>query len=273
MSASAGRMTVRAGRDGAVRAVVFGSGMPVLIAGPCAVEDAGMMRECSVEAARAGAGMLRGGAWKPRTSPHKFQGLGREGLSILSEIRAETGLPVVTEVMSCDQIGPASEAVDMLQVGARNMHNFTLLTELGRSGMPVLLKRGFMATVEEWLLAAEYILTEGNGNVVLCERGIRTFDTWTRNTLDLSAVPLARMKSGLPVIVDPCHATGRRDLVGPMCHAAIACGADGLLLEIHPDPDRALSDGDQSLGFGEFRILAAGLAETAAFFMRQRQGG
>lgn len=273
MSARSGRMTVEVGRDASVKHVVFGSGTPVLIAGPCAVENYEMMRDCAVEAAGSGAGMLRGGAYKPRTSPHSFQGLGREGLAILARVRGETGMPVVTEVMSCDQIGPASESADMLQVGARNMHNFPLLTELGRSGMPVLLKRGFMATVEEWILAAEYILTEGNGNVVLCERGIRTFETWTRNTLDLSAVPLAGMKSGLPVIVDPCHATGSRVLVGPMCHAALACGADGLMIEIHPDPARASSDGDQSLGFELFRALAAELAETAAFFGRHRQGG
>lgn len=270
---SAMRAVVRVGRDSAVTPVDFGGGAPVLVAGPCAVEDLPMMRECAGAARVAGAGLLRGGAFKPRTSPHSFQGLGAEGLSILSEVRAETGLPVVTEVMSCSQIGPALESVDMLQVGARNMHNFTLLSELGRSGAPVLLKRGFMATVEEWLLAAEYILTEGNSRVVLCERGIRTFEPWTRNTLDLSAVPLARSRSGLPVIVDPCHATGSRDLVGPMCHAALACGADGLMLEIHPDPARARSDGDQSLGFEDFRALAADLAETAAFFRSHRQGG
>ncbi len=247
-----------------VGSAVFGSGAPLLIAGPCSVEGIDMMLACARAAREAGAAMLRGGAFKPRTSPHSFQGLGAEGLRILSEARAETGLPVVSEVLAVDQIETAMRHVDMIQVGARNMHNFPLLTELGRAGVPVLLKRGFMATVEEWILAAEYVTHEGNEDVVLCERGIRTFEHWTRNTFDVSAIPLARMKTGHPVIGDPCHAAGRRDLVAPLALAAIAAGADGVMLEIHPDPVRARSDGDQSLGFEEFAELARKLKAAAS---------
>lgn len=252
--------TVRAG------SATFGDGRFAVIAGPCSVEGEGMLGECAAAALSAGAVMIRGGAFKPRTSPYSFQGLGEEGLRLLAGIRERTGMPVVTEVLSCDQIGPALDCVDMIQVGARNMHNFHLLTELGRAGCPVLLKRGFMATVEEWLLAAEYVIKEGNERVVLCERGIRTFEHWTRNTLDLSAVPLARERGGFPVLVDPCHATGRRELVAPMSMAALAAGADGLMLEIHPDPGRARSDGDQTLGLDEFGSLAARLREAESFF-------
>ncbi|MCK5842208.1 MAG: 3-deoxy-7-phosphoheptulonate synthase [Candidatus Sabulitectum sp.] len=231
---------------------IFGGREIVMIAGPCSVENEEMVMATAETVIKCGAKMLRGGSWKPRTSPYSFQGLGVEALKILRKAGNEFSIPVVTEVMSAEQIGIASEYVDMLQVGARNMHNFTLLSEIGRSGMPVLLKRGFMATVEEWLLAAEYILKEGNESVVLCERGIRTFETWTRSTLDISAVPLARNSLGLPVIVDPSHAAGRRDLILPLSLAALGAGADGLMIEVHPDPDKALSDGGQSLSLEEF---------------------
>ncbi len=252
---------------------VFGSGTPAVIAGPCSVENREMILSCAATAAECGAAMLRGGAFKPRTSPYSFLGLGLEGLELLDEARRLHGLPVVTEVLACDQIGPALDHADMLQVGARNMHNFALLTELGRAGCPVLLKRGFMATVEEWLLAAEYLIKEGNESVVLCERGIRTFEPWTRNTLDISSVPLAREKGGLPVIVDPCHASGRSDLVAPLSMAALAAGADGLMIEIHPEPARALSDGGQSLGFDAFRALSGEIRRFAAFASGSREGG
>jgi 3-deoxy-7-phosphoheptulonate synthase len=240
--------------------VTFGGPSPVIIAGPCAVEGYEMMREVAAAVKKAGGHMLRGGAFKPRTSPYSFQGLGEEGLGLLRDVGNEFSLPVVSEVMSVEQIGLLLEYVDMLQVGARNMHNFPLLTAVGRTDRPVLLKRGFMATIEEWLLAAEYVIKEGNESVVLCERGIRTFETWTRNTLDISAVPLARIRGGYPVVVDPCHAAGRRDLLEPLTMASLAAGADGIMLEVHPDPDRALSDGGQSLGIAEFTALANRIA-------------
>ena len=243
-------------REVRVGNTVFGGSEIVVIAGPCSVENEDMVMQTAKAVAECGAGMLRGGSWKPRTSPYSFQGLGVEALKILRKAGNEYKLPVVTEVMSSEQIKIASEYVDMLQVGARNMHNFNLLSEIGRSGMPVLLKRGFMATVEEWLLAAEYVLKEGNESVVLCERGIRTFETWTRSTLDISAVPLARNSLGLPVIVDPCHAAGRRDLILPLSLASLGAGADGLMIEVHPDPDKALSDGGQSLSLGEFELFS-----------------
>jgi 3-deoxy-7-phosphoheptulonate synthase len=207
----------------------------------------------------AGASMLRGGAYKPRTSPYEFQGLGLEALKLLREVREETGLPVVTEVMSTNDIQVIGEHADMFQVGARNMQNFDLLRQLAKAGKPVLLKRGPSATIKEWLLAAEYLLAGGNPNVVLCERGIKTFETETRNTLDLAAVALARELSHLPVIADPSHGTGRRELIAPASRAAIAIGADGLILEVHPCPERALSDGAQSLTLEEFAQLMKGL--------------
>ena len=246
-------------RSVAVGNVRIGEGSPILIAGPCSVENAEMLREIVVAAVEVGVSILRGGSFKPRTSPYSFQGLGLEALSMLDSVRKEFDIPVVSEVMSIDQIEPTLKAVDMIQVGARNMHNFPLLAALGRTESPILLKRGFMATIEEWLMAAEYIVKEGNDRVVLCERGIRTFETWTRNTLDISAVPLARMLGGYPVIVDPCHAAGRRDLLEPLSMAGIAAGADGIMLEVHPDPDKALSDGGQSLSIPELRELAAKL--------------
>jgi 3-deoxy-7-phosphoheptulonate synthase len=212
---------------------------------------------------RAGARVLRGGAFKPRTSPYEFQGMGREGLELLAAARRETGLPVVTEVMDPRQVDLVAGVADILQVGARNMQNFALLAEAGRAHRPVLLKRGLAATVREFLLAAEYVMAEGNGEVILCERGIRTFETSTRNTLDLGAVALLKRESGMPVIVDPSHAAGRSDLVGALACAAIAGGADGLLIEVHPDPASAKSDGPQSLTLDAFAALTPRLARVA----------
>ncbi len=249
-------------RSVAVGEVVFGTGPPVIIAGPCSVEGRDMLREVAAAVRSSGGQMLRGGAFKPRTSPYSFQGLGEEGLRALREVGNEFSLPVVSEVMSVEQIDLLLEYVDMLQIGARNMHNFPLLSAVGRTDRPVLLKRGFMATIEEWLLAAEYVVKEGNESVVLCERGIRTFETWTRNTLDISAVPLARILGGYPVVVDPCHASGRRDLLEPLTMASLAAGADGIMLEVHPDPDKALSDGGQSLGIVEFTELVEKIRGT-----------
>jgi 3-deoxy-7-phosphoheptulonate synthase len=203
----------------------------------------------------AGAGLLRGGAFKPRTSPYAFQGLGLEALKRRADVRRETGLPVVTEVMDTRQVEAVAEHADMLQVGARNMQNFSLLSELGRVQRPILLKRGLSATVNELLMAAEYIMAQGNRDVVLCERGIRTFETATRNTLDVAAIAVLKMETHLPVIVDPSHAGGRAELVAPLTFAAIAAGADGLIVEVHPNPEEALSDGDQSLTFADFRSL------------------
>lgn len=238
-----------------VGAAEFGGDAPVIVAGPCSVENAEMIREVAFSVKASGADLLRGGTWKPRTSPYSFQGLGEEGLAMLKGAGRDAGLPVVSEVLSVHQLETAVDYLDMVQVGARNMHNFILLTEIGRCGKPVLLKRGFMATIEEWLLAAEYVLKEGNESVVLCERGIRTFEPWTRSTLDISSVPLARQSSSLPVIVDPCHAAGRRDIIMPLSMASLGAGADGLMIEVHPDPDKALSDGGQSLNLKEFNVL------------------
>lgn len=230
-----------------VRGVPIGGGNPVFMAGPCVVES----RESLLEAARAmkaaGADLLRGGAFKPRTSPYSFQGLGEEGLRYLSEARDVTGLPVVTEVMEPDQVDLVAQYADMLQVGTRNMANFPLLRRVGQVDKPVLLKRGFSATIEEWLMSAEYILAQGNPNVVLCERGIRAFDTSTRFTLDLTAVPLIKELSHLPIVIDPSHGTGRRSLVPRMALAGLAAGADGVIVEAHPDPDRAMCDSAQTI--------------------------
>ncbi len=231
-----------------VSGVEIGEGKrPVIIAGPCAVESEEQILKTARSVKAAGADMLRGGAFKPRTGPHTFQGLKEEGLKLLARASAETGLPVITEVMSPDNVGLVAEYADVLQVGARNMQNFELLRELGTIRKPVLLKRGMSATIEEFLAAAEYILAGGNGSVILCERGIRTFETATRNTLDLSVVPLIRELSHLPITVDPSHATGRRSLVPAMTRAALVAGAHGVLLEVHPEPEKALSDGAQSL--------------------------
>ena len=227
----------------------------VIMSGPCAVESLDQLMETAIAIKKAGAQILRGGAYKPRTSPYAFQGLAEEGLKYMAEARAATGLSVVTEVTSLEAIESAVKYVDMLQIGARNMQNFYLLKEVGKTGLPVLLKRGLCATIEEWLNAAEYIMAEGNPNVVLCERGIRTYETATRNTLDISAVPVVKAKSHLPIIVDPSHATGVRDYVMPLAKASIAAGADGLMIETHPDPSTALSDGPQSLTFTQFEEL------------------
>jgi 3-deoxy-7-phosphoheptulonate synthase len=234
-----------------------------LMAGPCSVEDQDQIRTCARFVASYGASVLRGGAYKPRTSPYSFQGLGLEGLRMLMEAGRATGLPVVTEVMDPGELEAMLPFVDCFQIGARSMQNFPLLREAGRAGRPVLLKRGSSASINELLMAAEYILLEGNAKVILCERGIKTFETATRNTLDLNAVPVLKAQTHLPVIVDPSHGTGRRDAVIAMARAAVAAGADGLMVEVHPDPDRALSDGDQSLTPAEFRRLVEEIGPVA----------
>ena len=238
-----------------VHGVKIGSGDLVVMAGPCSVESGEQLMQTALAVKAAGANMLRGGAYKPRTSPYDFQGLGVEALRLLRDAREATGLAVVTEVMSETDVEIVAEYADMLQVGARNMQNFSLLRKLAVVPRPILLKRGPSATIKEWLLAAEYLLAGGNANVVLCERGIKTFETATRNTLDLAAVALAKELSHLPVVADPSHGTGLRSLVGPMSKAAVAAGADGLILEVHPCPERALSDGAQSLDLPGFAAL------------------
>ena len=241
-----------------VAGVRIGEGQrPVVVAGPCAVESEEQILTTARFVKQAGADLLRGGAFKPRTGPHTFQGLREEGLKLLAKAREATGLPIVTEVMSPDNVGLVADYADLLQVGARNMQNFDLLRELGRIRKPVLLKRGMSATIEEFLAAAEYILAEGNDQVILCERGIRTFETATRNTLDLAMVPLVKEMTHLPVMVDPSHATGKRSLVTPMSKAALVAGAHGVLVEVHPEPEKALSDGPQSLTFAGFEALMA----------------
>ena len=239
-----------------------GRAVPV-IAGPCSVESGAMILEVAHAVRAAGASMLRGGAYKPRTSPYDFQGLGREALELLAQARAETGLPVVTEVLDPRDVELVARHADVLQVGARSMQNFALLAEVGRSTRPVLLKRGFAATIAELLMAAEHVMANGNPNVILCERGIRTFETKTRNTLDVSAVPVLKAETHLPVVVDPSHAGGRADLVAPLAFAAIAAGADGLMVEVHPNPAAALSDGPQSLAVPAFMELMIRLAPFA----------
>ncbi len=243
--------------------VAIGGAQLAVIAGPCAVESPDQLR-ASAEAARAaGATILRAGAYKPRTSPYGFSGHGPAGLAILREVGDELGMPVVTEVMDTADIALVAEHADALQIGARNMHNFALLRAVGRAGRPVVLKRGLSARIEELLLAAEYLLASGNDQVVLCERGIRTFETATRNTLDLNAVPYIKQRTHLPVIVDPSHGTGIRELVAPMALAAVACGADGLMIEVHQDPAAALSDGAQSLYPEQFASLMQAVAPVA----------
>jgi len=251
---------VRVG-DGA-SAIVGGRELAV-IAGPCSVEGREMLRQTAHAIRAAGAGMLRGGAFKPRSSPYAFQGLGRAALEMLAEVRAETGLPVVTEVMDTRQVELVGEFADMLQIGARNMQNFALLSEVGRIQRPVLLKRGLSATIKELLMAAEYIMAQGNRDVILCERGIRTYETATRNTFDVAAIPVLKRETHLPVMVDPSHAGGRADLVAPLSFAAIAAGADGIIVEVHPDPEQALSDGDQSLTPEAFADLMRALRPFA----------
>jgi 3-deoxy-7-phosphoheptulonate synthase len=250
-----GRSTVVVG--GSDRGVPIGPGTFTLIAGPCAVESAQQTFQAAEMAQAAGATLLRGGAFKPRTSPYDFQGLGEQGLQILAEVRGSTGLPVVTEVLDAHDVPLVAQYADMLQVGTRNMHNYALLQAVGRAHLPVLLKRGMQATVEEWLTAAEYVALRGNLDIVLCERGIRTFETSTRNTLDISAVPVVQQLSHLPVMVDPSHSGGRRDLVLPLARAAIAVGADGILVDVHPAPEEALVDGAQALVGADLRELAS----------------
>jgi 3-deoxy-7-phosphoheptulonate synthase len=252
-----------------IRDVAFGGDRVVVMAGPCSVESRDQIEQSAEIVARSGAKVIRGGAFKPRSSPYAFQGLGEEGLKLLRAAADRHGLLVVSEVMDQTQIPLVAEYADILQVGARNMQNFTLLRELGRQPKPVLLKRGIAATIEELLLSAEYILAGGNYSVILCERGIRTFETYTRNTMDISAIPVVKKLSHLPIVGDPSHGTGRRDKVAPMARAAVAAGGDGLLLEVHPDPERALSDGAQSLFpeqfeelMGQLRLIAPAVGRT-----------
>src|SRR5690606_32857116 len=249
----------------AARATIGGPALAI-IAGPCSVESRDMLMETADAVGAAGAALLRGGAFKPRTSPYAFQGIGAPGLELLAEARERTGLGVVAEVMDTRQVELVAEHADVLQVGARNMQNFSLLAEVGRARRPVLLKRGLSATIRELLMAAEYVMAHGNREVILCERGIRTFETATRNTLDVAAIPVLKSETHLPVIVDPSHAGGRAALVAPLAFAAVAAGADGLMIEVHPDPESALSDGDQSLtpaGFASLMVRLAPFAEAA----------
>ncbi|MET0771925.1 MAG: 3-deoxy-7-phosphoheptulonate synthase [Candidatus Limnocylindrales bacterium] len=245
-----------------VRDRAIGDGSLTIMGGPCSVESREQLLETADAVLAAGATVLRGGAFKPRTSPYAFQGLGVEGLRYLSEARERTGLAVITEVMEPGDVPVVAEHADILQVGARNMQNFPLLTAVGRTRMPVMLKRGLAATIEEWLMSAEYILSTGNQQVLLCERGIRTFDSYTRNTFDLTAIPLLHHLAHLPVIADPSHATGKRWLVRPMALAAVAAGADGIMVEVHPHPEDALSDGEQSLTLAQFGDLAPVLQQV-----------
>ncbi len=246
-----------------VNGVEIGGSEIIIVGGPCAIESMEQLYETAWSVKASGAKILRGGAFKPRSSPYSFQGLGEEGLKLLRQIRRKTDLAVVTEVMDTRQIELVAEHADMLQVGSRNMQNYPLLKEVGLSGKPVLLKRGMMSTIEEFLHSAEYILNEGNDQVVLCERGIRTFETSTRNTLDLSAIPMLKRLSHLPVIVDPSHGTGLRWMVPVMAKAAVAAGADGLIIEVHYKPETALCDGAQSLDPGEFAILMNDIRKVA----------
>ena len=234
---------------------VIGAGDLVVMAGPCAVESEEQVMATARAVKASGAKVLRGGAFKPRTSPYSFRGMGEDGLKILADARAETGLPVITEVMSPQDVDMVGRYADILQVGARNMQNFALLDEVGKSKKPALLKRGFAATYEDWLLAAEYIMAAGNRQVLLCERGIRTFETYTRNTMDVAAIPVVKKLSHLPVVADPSHGTGKWYLVTPLAMASVAAGADALIVEVHPNPDTALSDGAQSLTFENFDKL------------------
>jgi 3-deoxy-7-phosphoheptulonate synthase len=242
---------------------VIGPGTFTLIAGPCSVENEDMILRTAEFLRGQGVRLLRAGAFKPRTSPYAFQGLGQEGLDILARVRERTGVGVVTELMDTENADAVEQATDVIQIGARNMQNFSLLRRVARSLRPVLLKRGMAATLEEWLMAAEYVMAGENYNVVLCERGVRTFSDHSRNTLDLSVIPPARQLSHLPILVDPSHGTGKRDFVQPMALAALAAGADGLLVEVHPEPDKALSDGAQSLDFAGFKRLVEALKRLA----------
>ena len=244
--------------------IAIGGNEIVVMAGPCAVENEQQLLETARAVKAAGATILRGGAFKPSTSPYHFRGLGKQGLELLAQIKKETGLPIITEVMSLRDVDMVASYADIIQIGTRNMQNFSLLEEVGKAGKPVLLKRGISATVQEWLLAAEYILSQGNQQLMLCERGIRTFETYTRNTMDISAIPIIEKVSHLPIIADPSHGTGKWYLVPPLALAAIAAGADGLIIEVHPNPDSALKDGPQSLTFNNFDQLMSQLKPVAA---------
>ncbi len=243
--------------------VTIGGEALVMMAGPCAVETEEQLLKTARAVKAAGANILRGGAFKPSTSPYSFRGLGKEGLELLAQARQETGMPIITEVMSPEDVELVSRYADILQVGARNMQNFILLDEVGQSKKPVMLKRGMSATIQEWLLSAEYILAQGNRQLMLCERGIRTFETYTRNTMDLSSIPIIKKLSHLPIIADPSHGTGKWYLVTPLALAAVAAGADGLMIEVHPSPDQALKDGAQSLTFDNFQQLMAQVVTVA----------
>jgi len=252
-----------------VSGVPIGKGHLGLIAGPCSVESYEQVLEIAKAAKAAGANLLRGGAFKPRTSPYSFQGLGLEGLDILCAVKKETGLPIVTELMSPDYLDIFNEKVDLIQIGARNMQNFDLLKQLGKVDRPILLKRGLNATYEEWIMSAEYIMASGNENVILCERGIRTFESYTRNTLDLQSIPVLNRKTHLPIIIDPSHAGGKWWLVEPMAKASIAAGADGLMIEVHNNPECALCDGAQSLKPEKYAELLKQIRQIAAVVGKQ----
>jgi 3-deoxy-7-phosphoheptulonate synthase len=252
-----------------VKGVTIGGNEIVIMAGPCAVESEEQLLATAQAVKAAGASVLRGGAFKPRTSPYDFRGLGETGLKILAAVAKENEMPVITEVMSPDQVDLVAKYADILQIGARNMQNFVLLDEVGKTKKPILLKRGLSSTIQEWLLAAEYVLAQENEQVILCERGIRTFEPYTRNTMDISSIPIIEKVSHLPIIADPSHATGKWYLVPPLALAAVAAGADGLLIEVHPNPDMALADGPQSLNFDTFRLLMSQLLPVAQARNRQ----
>ncbi|WP_315439713.1 3-deoxy-7-phosphoheptulonate synthase [uncultured Selenomonas sp.] len=253
-----------------IRGIKIGDGSPVVMAGPCAVESREQLLETAQLVKEGGAQFIRGGAYKPRTSPYAFQGLEEEGLKYLAEAREKTGLAVVTEVTVVEAVDTVAAYADLLQVGARNMQNFGLLKAVGRAGKPVMLKRGLAATIDEWLNAAEYIMNEGNPNVILCERGIRTYETYTRNTFDISAIPAIKHLSHLPIIADPSHGTGKWRMIKPVSLASIAAGADGLIIEVHPNPARALSDGPQSLTPENYRELMASVQKLSRFMQDEQ---
>ncbi|KPU43993.1 phospho-2-dehydro-3-deoxyheptonate aldolase [Oxobacter pfennigii] len=256
------KKTIRVGN------VEIGGNKPIIIAGPCSVEDEEQVLKIALEVKNQDASILRGGAYKPRTSPYTFQGLGEEGLKYLKNAGIKAGLLTVSELLDIRDIDIVEGYVDIIQIGSRNMYNYPLLKEVGRLNKPVILKRGLSASIEEWMNAAEYIASNGNLNIILCERGIRTFETYTRNTLDLSAVPIIKGISCLPIIVDPSHGTGRRELIIPMSMAAIAAGADGVMVEVHYNPEEALSDGEQSLNFDEFARLCQRINDFTSFFSK-----
>ena len=253
-----------------IRGIKIGDGTPVVMAGPCAVESREQLLETAQLVKEGGAQFIRGGAYKPRTSPYAFQGIEEEGLKYLAEAREKTGLAVVTEVTVVEAVDTVAAYADLLQVGARNMQNFGLLKAVGRAGKPVMLKRGLAATIDEWLNAAEYIMNEGNPNVILCERGIRTYETYTRNTFDISAIPAIKHLSHLPIIADPSHGTGKWRMIKPVSLASIAAGADGLIIEVHPNPARALSDGPQSLTPENYRELMASVQKLSRFMQDEQ---